>query len=147
MSFGRRGSRTPSSPPPIYVVSSGCDVEQVFAHLEDAERFASENADARISRHHVRHSVDEAVVIFDRRVVVSQGATVLDRTSVVRRFIDDPLDSPGPADVEWFHDNTDSGWHIAGFGIDKAALDAKMQDAIDLIRALGHGSSREVSPS
>lgn len=127
----RRPTRTPSPPPPIYVVSSGGDVEQVFANLDDAERFASENPGASISRHHVRRSVDEAVVVFDRRVVVTSGAMVVDRTTVLHRFFDNPLDTPDPADVEWFHDAEDSGWHIAGFGVDKAALDAEVQSAID----------------
>lgn len=134
-----------SPPVPIYIVSSGGDVDQVFATCEDAERFASENPDARVSRHHIRRSVDEAVVIFDRKVVVTQGATVLDRTSVVHRFIDDPLDTPDPADVEWFHDAEDSRWHIAGFGIDKAALDATVQNAIDRVRRLGHGATMDAA--
>ena len=133
------GHRSAGPPQTIYIVSSGRDVQQVFAHRDDAERFAGDDPDATVTRHHVRGSVDEAVVIFDRKVVVAQGATVLDRTNVVRRFIDDPLDTPEPADVEWFQDPRDSGWHIAGFGIDKAALDAKMQNAIERVRRLAVG--------
>ncbi len=118
-------------------------MEQVFANLGDAERFASGYPEARISRHHVRGSVDEALVIFERRVVVARGVTVLDRTSVVRRFIDDPRDTPDPADVEWFQDASGSGWHIAGFGIDRAALDEKIQSAIDRVRRLSVGPPAE----
>lgn len=139
----RRGTRATSLCRSIYIVSSGQDVEQVFATREDAERFAGENPGVRVSRHQVRESVDDAVVVFDRRVVVSQGTTVLDRTDVVRCFVDDPHDTPVPADVEWFHDERDSGWHIAGFGVDKAALDAKMQNAIDRVSRLSHASPLE----
>ena len=128
----RRRTSTPI-PPPLYVVSSGEQVEQVFAALADAERYAREVPGARVSRHHVRESMEEAVIFFDRRVVVTSGATVLDRTTEVRRFIDDPFDAPEPADVEWFHDADDADWHIAGFGVDKAALDAKVQSAIDRV--------------
>lgn len=128
---------------PIYVVSSGGGVEQVFARLDDAEAFASESPDARISRHHVRQSMDEAVLVFDRRVVVAHGATALDRTNVVHQFIDDPVDTPRPADVEWFHDADDAGWHIAGFGVDRRALDAQVQNAIDRVRRLGQGATME----
>ncbi|MGV8873530.1 MAG: hypothetical protein ACOH2Q_13460 [Rhodococcus sp. (in: high G+C Gram-positive bacteria)] len=124
----------------IYVVSSGRGFEQAFARLADAECFASENPDARITCNRVRQSMDEAVEIFDRRVYVARGDTVLDQTSAVHRFIDDPLDTPDPADVEWFPDDSYSGWHIAGFGSDKAALDAQVQRAIDRSRVLSHPS-------
>ncbi len=139
----RRRPRSASPVQTVYLVSSGRDLPQVFAHRADAERFAGDDPDARVTAHHVRGSVDEAVVFFDRKVVVAQGATVLDRTDVVRRFLDDPRDTPEPADVEWFQDPRDAGWHIAGFGIDKAALDAKIQHAIDRICRPGTASAAE----
>jgi hypothetical protein len=134
----RRRSRTTSAAQPIYIVSTGGGVEQVFAHRDDAERFARENPPASVSCHQVRESVDDAVVVFDRRVIVGPlGATVLDRTETVRQFIDNPHDTPDPADVEWFQDATGSRWHIAGFGIDKALLDAKMEKAIEWVSEHG----------
>ena len=137
----RRRSQDAVPADSIYIVSSGHDVDQVFARRDDAERFASHNPDAWVSRHQVRRSVDEAVVIYDRRVVVAQGTTVLDRTNTVRQFVDDPHGTPDLADVEWFHDTRDAGWHIVGFGMDKAALDVKMQNAIDRVMVLSNGSA------
>lgn len=132
-----------SSPTPVYLVSCGGEVEQAFARQQDAETFAAEFPDARISRHLVRQSIDEAVVIFDRRVFLARGATVLDRTNVVRWFVDGSLDLPGAADVEWFRDATGSGWHIVGFGIDRAALDTLVDGVIDRVLRLGHEAASD----
>ena len=130
---------------PVYVVSSVDGVEQVFARLDAAEEFARQNPGVWVSKHDVRASMEEAVVIFDRLVVVAAGAKVLDRTKVVRQFVDDPQDSPVDADVEWFLDSTDSEWHINGFGVDKEAVDAQVQRAFDLVSQLGHGAPVEVA--
>lgn len=130
---------------PVYVVSSTSGVEQVFAHLTDAEDFAGQNPGVWITQHGVRASMAEAVEVFDRLVVVAGGATVLDRTKVVRQFVDDPLDTPAAADVEWFLDSTDSQWHIIAFGIDKDAVDAQVQRAFDLVSQSDRGAAVEVA--
>jgi hypothetical protein len=121
---------------PIFVVSWGGRVEQAFARLEDAVDFAGEFPNAEVTRHQVRQSMREAVVVYDRHVVVAGGARVVDRTDVVHQFFDDAHDAPGSADVEWFRDGTDARWHVAGFGTDAAALDAAVQTAVDLVGQL-----------
>lgn len=125
-----------SAPAPVYIVSSSSGVLEVFAEPEEAEAFVREHPEARIARHQVRRSMEDSIVIFDRKVVVTQGATVLDRTDVIRQFIDDPGDTPLDADVEYFLDSVDSRWHIIGFGIDNGALDAWVQSVIDEVSAL-----------
>ena len=106
-------------------------VEQMFARSDDAYRYASGVAGSSVTRHVLRKSVDEAVVVFDRRIVVADGVKRSDLTVPVRQFVDDPRFMPGAADVEWFCCEGGGEWHIAGFGTDEAELDAKMLSVVD----------------
>lgn len=133
-----------SSPTQVYLVSVGGGVAQVFANLKDAMSFTSENPGARTTRHLVRQSMDEAVVVHDRRVIVAHGSTVRDCTDVLSEFVDDLGGAPGSAaEVEWFYDTSDFGWHIVGFGTDRRAVDAQVELAVDRFRRLGHGAAAE----
>ena len=109
-----------SAPAPVYVVSTSSGVEQVFADPGDAAAFARQRSDARVSRYHVAPSMEDGVVIFDRKVVVADGAP-----------------------VEYFLD-PDSRWHIFGFGIDREALDARVQSVIDEVSAPDRAGALEV---
>lgn len=124
----------------VHVVRSGGGVEQVFARREDAEAYVAENPGARISCHVVRQSLDEAHLVYDRRVVIVNGVRVRDVTDVLHDFVDEPNDAPAPAEVEWFYDTTDSGWHIVGFGTDQRTVDAQVENTVGRVRQLGRAT-------
>lgn len=57
----------------IFVVATPYGAEQAFSCRADADRYAEGRPGTTVSEHSLRRSVDEAVVIIDRRVVVRNG--------------------------------------------------------------------------
>ena len=85
----------------------------------------------------LRRSAD-AVVLFDRRVVVAGGHTRSDDTTQLNHFCDEAFTLPG-ADVEWYHDGRADEWHVAAFGTDEIKINIEVLDAVDQIRRFGTG--------
>ncbi|MDP9094319.1 MAG: hypothetical protein M3N95_15640 [Actinomycetota bacterium] len=104
----------------VFVMSDARGVAGVFAHRREAHRFAQDLAGAQVTRHVLWRSAD-AVVLFDRRVVVAGGHARLDETTQVNHFCDEAFTLP-VADVEWYHDDRADKWHVVAFGTDEIKI-------------------------
>lgn len=124
----------------VFVVSTSYGADQVFSCREDADRYADGRPGASVTRHVLRRSFGEAVVVFDRRVIVVDGAKRSDVTHSIVQFVDDPFLMTGPADVESFYGEDDQ-WHIVGFGTDEHALNTKVATAVEGARRLSRSPS------
>jgi hypothetical protein len=132
------------APITVYVVCGVRGVEQVFTDSATAHRFAGELPGSCVSRHVLRNSDEEAVMVVDRRVVVVAGETRTDETKRSWCFADESFTMPG-ADVEWFCDEKTGQWHIVGFGTNDAELDALMRRAAEQVLELSAAARRDAS--
>lgn len=111
----------------VHVVCLSDRVE-IFDSLDAARAYAAQDPAAVVRSYPLRRGTDEAILVYNQRVVIREGRTESTWQADVLDFYDEEFQPP-EADVEVYEKETGQ-WHAVGFGTDRKLLDARMAQAV-----------------
>jgi hypothetical protein len=101
---------------------------EVFDNLDAAGEYAAQNPSASRFSVPLRHGIEAAVLVANRRVIVQNGRVQSIWQSDMLDFYDGDYVPPA-ADVEAY-EKEPGEWHIVGFGTDREMLGEQMAQAV-----------------
>lgn len=111
----------------VHVVCLSGRIE-VFDNLDAAGKYAAQNPSASCFSLPLRHGIEAAVLVANRRIIVRNGRVQSIWQSDVLDFYDGDFVPPA-ADVEAY-EKEPGEWHIVGFGTDREMLGEQMTQAV-----------------
>jgi hypothetical protein len=112
----------------VYVVHAAGGEVEVFTRLDDARGYARCKKGATVIERSVRRTLDEASIVYERRLYIVDGVVRTDRSDEELFFVVGDDSGIPSADVESFE--AKQQWTVVGLGTDRSGVDELIADEV-----------------